>query len=68
MMAKSDELHYCNKNVATPGLPTLLCQLKVRTNLEVLMLYTQVKVMVLPFFMVKLVRDHWGFQDRLLWS
>ena len=49
MVPKSDEHQYCSKNVATPGLPTLLYQPGVRTNLEVTVLYTQVKVMVLPF-------------------
>jgi len=39
-------------------LPTLLYQLGVRTNLEVIVLYTQVKVMVLPFVTIQLARDH----------
>jgi len=32
------------------GLPTLLYQPGIRTNLEVTLMYTQVKVMVPPFF------------------
>jgi len=65
---KSDECQYCSKNATTPGLPALLYQPEVRTNLEVTVLYTQVKVMVLPFVMVQLARDHWGIQAILLWS
>ena len=53
-----DEHQYCSKNSATLGLPTLLYQPGVRTNLEVKMLYTQVKVIVLPFITVQLARDH----------
>ena len=36
----------------------LLYQRRVDTNLEVTVLYTRVKVMVLPFVTVQLVRDH----------
>jgi len=55
---KSDEHQYCNKNVATLVLPAFLYQLGVRTNFEVTVLYTQVKVMVLSFVTVQLARDH----------
>jgi len=48
-------------------LPALLYQPKVCTNIEVKALYTQVKVMVLPFVTIQLVRDHWGVQAKLLW-
>jgi len=48
-LRETDEHQYCSKNVATPRLPTLLYQPGVRTNLEVTVLYTQVKLMVLPF-------------------
>ena len=40
------------------GLPTLLYQPEVRTNLEVTVLYTQVNVMGLLFVNAKLVIDH----------
>jgi len=40
------------------GIPALLYQPKVRTNLEVIVLYTQVNVMVLPFFTIQLARYH----------
>ena len=40
-------------------LPTLLYQPGVRKNLEVTLLYTQVKVMVLHVVIVQLARDHW---------
>jgi len=68
ILYQSDERQYCRKNAATLGLPTLLYQPGVRTNLEVTVLYTQVKVMFLLFVTVQLVRDHWGFQAKLLWS
>ena len=60
MAPKSDERQYCSKNAAIPGLLALLYQPGVRTNLEVTMLYTQVKVIVFPFVIVQLVRDHYG--------
>lgn len=58
MMPKGDEHQYCSKNVATLGLPALLYQPGVHTNLEVIVLYTQVKVMVMPFVIVQLAGDH----------
>ena len=58
MAPKINDHQYCSNNVATLGLPTLLYQPGVRTNLEVIVLYTQVKVMVLPFINVRLERDH----------
>jgi len=39
------------------GLPDLLYQLVVHTNLEVAVMYTQVKLMVLPFVTVQLAID-----------
>jgi len=60
MASKSNECQYCNKDAATPGLPALFYQPGVRTNLEVTVLYTQVKVMVLLVVIVQLARDHWG--------
>ena len=51
-----DEHYYCSKNATTPGLPALLYQPGVHKKLEVTVLYTQVKVMVLPFVTVQLAR------------
>lgn len=66
MVPKSDEHEYCAKNTATPRLPSLLYQLVVRTKLVVTVLYTQVNVVVLPFVMIQLVREHWGFQAIII--
>jgi len=52
MTTIGDENQYCSKSSATPGIPSLFYPLGVCTNLEVTVLYTQVKVMVLPFVMV----------------
>jgi len=46
------------------GLPTLLYQLGVRTNLEVIVLYTQVDVMGLLFVIAELAIDHYGFSNQ----
>lgn len=43
------------------GLPTLLYQPAVDTNLEVTMLYTQEDVMGPLFFIAKMALDHYGF-------
>ena len=51
---KSDECQYCSKDATTPELPALLYQHGVRTNFEVIVLYTQVKVMVFPIVTVQL--------------
>jgi len=58
MTPKSDEHQYCGKMLHLMGLPVLLYQAGVQTNLEVTALYTQVKVMVLPFVTIQLERDH----------
>jgi len=46
------------------GLPTLLYQPRVRTNLEVTMLYTQVDAMGPLFVSAKLVIEHYGFSNQ----
>ena len=57
---KSDEPGYCNKNVATPRATSFTYQPGVRTNLEVIVLYAQVKVKVLPVVTAHLARDPRG--------
>ena len=46
------------------GLPTLLYEPRVRTNLEVTVLYTQVNVMGSLFFIAKLVIYHYYFSNH----
>jgi len=46
------------------GLPNLLYQLEVRTNLEVTVLYTQVDEMGLLFVTDKVVIDHYGLSNH----
>ena len=41
MMPKSDELQYCSKDLVTPRATKFTSSTRVRTNLEVTMLYTQ---------------------------
>ena len=46
------------------GLPTLLYQLEVHTNLKVTILYTQVNVMGLLFVTTKMEIKHYGFSNQ----
>jgi len=46
------------------GLPTLLYQPRVHTNLEVTVLYTKVDAMVPLFVTTKLAVDHYGFSNQ----
>lgn len=46
------------------GLPTLLYQLGVSTNLEVIVLYTQEDVMGPIFIATELATDHYGFSNQ----
>ena len=63
---KIGEPRYCNKNVATPRATSFTYQPKVRTNLEVTLLYAQVKVKVLPIVNVHLEKRPQGFLAKLL--
>jgi len=60
MAPKSDEPWYCNKNVATSRATSFTYQPRVRTNLEVTVLYAQVKVKVLPVVIAHLENDPGG--------
>lgn len=55
-----DEPRYCNKNATTPRATSFTYQLRVLTNLEVTVLYTQEEVRVLPIVTSHLVRDSRG--------
>jgi len=55
-----DEPRYYNKNVATPRATSFSYQPGVRINLEVTVLYTQVKVKALSVVTAHLVRDPKG--------
>ena len=57
MAPKSDEPRYCSKNVPTPRPTSFTYQPRVCTNLEVIVLYTQVGVKVLPIVTAHLARD-----------
>ena len=50
------------------GLPALLYQPKVHTNLEVTVLYAQVEVKVLPIVIVYLARDPRGSSQTSIGS
>ncbi len=60
-----DEARYCSKNVATPIATSFTYQPRVRTNLEVIVLYTQVEVKVLPIVTTHLARDPRGSKTDL---
>lgn len=59
-MPKNDKLSYCNKNVATPRATNFTYQPRVHKNLEVTMLFAQVKVKVLHVVTINLARDPRG--------
>jgi len=57
---QGDEPRYYRKNVATPKATDFTYQPEFRTNLEVIVLYTQVGVRVLPVVTAHLERDPRG--------
>ena len=60
ILCNFDEPRYCNKNVATPRATSFTYQPRVRTNVKVNVLYTQVEVKVLPIVTAHLARDRRG--------
>ena len=61
---RTGEPRYCNKNAATPRATSFTYQPGVRINLEMTVLYAQVKVKVLPIVTSHLARDPKGSKPK----
>ena len=55
-----DEPRYCNNNATTPRATNFTYQPRVCTNLEVIVLYAQVEVKVMPVVIAHMRRDPKG--------